>query len=500
MSIWEIHGTLPTQSFFQRFASQYDRLWFLVLRVIALLDGIWVPVLVSFFQGEAIEDLPFRRIVFMVEFLLGATYLLGTGLRFFTSAVDLEVGREYVDPWDVLVLQLGRPSFWADVVSLPGNFWWCFDCELLSALRLLRLWRLPSMTMREYQVSTGESESFMQAVLELMGAVYLIAHFYGCAWYSISTYAVSDLDAVFRDEQEYVAVGLLDLSYSQCLAAGAAMLVGWSAPQPISKTGGYTPAEKLFLIVCGPTSSLFMAYTFAKLLGALDKAEETWRVFMERLNKISTVLNSLNVPDSLKVRVVQYHAFLGVHNIDKNAYDVLFHGLSSNLHVELKLFLFEQLVLQAPFFQVIPPRAVMSMVRAFDMEVFSPGDMILKKGEVGAEMFFLMKGSCDIMIDDEATHVVTQKIVGDYFGEVALVLDNQVRTAWVCARVFCVLAKLTKKAFQEALSSAPEVQKLMLERIEAQSAAAQKSAPPSERTRKASQNGQGNESSPLLEG
>merc|ERR1711972_791727 len=104
---------------------------------------------------------------------------------------------------------------------------------------------------------------------------------------------------------------------------------------------------------------------------------------------IGTVLESLAVPNTLRQRVLKYHGFLSVHNIDKSAYDVLFTGLSSGLYTQLKLWLFQSLVLHAPLFKEVPADLVLQMVSAFEEEVFSPGDLIVRKGAIGHEMFFI---------------------------------------------------------------------------------------------------------------
>ena len=87
-----------------------------------------------------------------------------------------------------------------------------------------------------------------------------------------------------------------------------------------------------------------------------------------------------------------YHTFLSVHNVNKGAYAELCSGLSKSLHQELKMHLFETLVLTAPFFQEIPSNVVVQMVMAFEEDVFAPGDLIINQGEVGTELFFVIKG------------------------------------------------------------------------------------------------------------
>jgi len=467
-SVWEMVGQLPGSCCFRRFGSSADRIMFTVLKLIALFDVCWVPLLLSFGRITDLRSVAEESAsTAIIEFCLGCIYILGWFMRFTTSAIDLPLGREYLDWRDIASQQVRCGSFWADFLSIPGNFWWVSPHLRLSAWRLLRMWRLPSSAGRAYEVSSGRTEPVSQQVIELLGGVWLMAHFFACSWFSALTWYMEDIEEAYAENADYFPPDL-DEVYLQTLRDGAAMLVGWNGPIPISKSGRFTTPELIYWIVAGPFASMYMAYMFARLLVVIDRMGSTHSKHTGRMDKIDSVLKSLAVPDNLMQRVLQYHAFLSVHNIDKSAYEVLFHGLSSNLHVELKLFLFENLVLSAPFFREVPPGVVMQMVTAFEEEVYSPGDMVVKKGEVGNELFFIIKGSCEVLIDDEALQVVAVKHVGEYFGEVALVFENQKRSAWIRARTFCVLAKLTRTVFESSLAEAPQVKDLMIQEISRQ--------------------------------
>jgi signal-transduction protein with cAMP-binding, CBS, and nucleotidyltransferase domain len=75
-------------------------------------------------------------------------------------------------------------------------------------------------------------------------------------------------------------------------------------------------------------------------------------------------------------------------------------------------------------------------------------------------MYFIVRGSVEILGDNEMLLAV--KNSGEYFGEVALVLDNMTRTAWVRARSYLVLARMTKEDVDDALKNNREQKKQMM--------------------------------------
>jgi len=456
--IWTVAGEAQNDKWFPlRFGCSIDVAVNSIMRLIAFMDVLWIPVLLGFGRVTPLRNASHDPTVQMLEFVSFFVYFCGACLTLVTSVVVIDSGDEYIDQSTILDRKLRKKEFWLDVFSLPGHFWWLGKrWHFLCICRFLRAWRLPSSASVAYDLAAGKVLPLWKELVECLGAVWLMAHILGCGWLIVITWEYEDISELFDLNADYFDKGTVS-QYYQCFCFGSAMLVGWAGPTPTNPTGELNDLETKFWIVSAPWSSIYMGFIFAKLLAILERSSQGVARHTETMEKIGSVLTSLNVPGALRQRILQYHTYLSVHNVNKTSYDIVFDGLSTNLQVEVKLFLFENLVLTAPFFSIVPPHLVMKMIIAFEEEVYSPGDTIIRKGETGNELYFIIKGACDVLIDDDATIVVATKVVGDYFGEVALVIEGTKRMAWIRARVFCVLARLTRSVFLETLRESPDV-------------------------------------------
>lgn len=462
--IWYIEGTVPNNFFFLRFGSSMDVFAYQILRLISLLDIIAVPMMLTFGRvtwiGHLTEVYP---IVVKIDVLVGIIFLLGALRRLITSTVYLEQAKEFVEFRTIWWRELRTSHFWYDVFSMPGHIWWLDGCRVLCAFRLLRWWRVASNDRdRCYQIATGRIENFRTTITKLCFYLALVAHYFACGWFCAVMWPFDDMRGLMEVNATYWRSDLFS-QYISTLASGMAMIVGWtgpSAPHP----DGYTDVELVYNAMASPISGIFLAYVVGGLLLALERAAYDREKFLQKMGNIEHVMGSLGLPVGTRQRVIKYQTYLNLHNIEKDAFGMLFDGLSTHLHKEVQLIMYESLITSAPFLQKVPVDVLVKIVTAFKNEVFSPGDTIVRKGEIGQELFFVVKGNCVVLADFEGTTVLAEKQCGDYFGEVAIVMDSP-RNAWIKAKTFCVLAVLPKLAFDEAVQLHPLVKEIMIERI-----------------------------------
>lgn len=240
------------------------------------------------------------------------------------------------------------------------------------------------------------------------------------------------------------------------------MLAGWGGPTSGAEDGEYSMAEVTAWCVLAPLSALVNGAIFVELVEITHQVGAETEKHLERLSELNAVLDSLHAPPSLKRRCMKYHCFLTIHNANRKEYEDMFEALSKRLQDEIKLHLFDGLVRSAPFFDSIPMELIHEMVISCEEEVFGPGQTIMRQGDSGSDLFFVMKGSANVFINDS---FVATKEVGQYFGEMGLVYDAP-RTATIIAQSFTILARLTRDDFVQVLAQAtPEVRERVTQSI-----------------------------------
>eukprot|EP00746_Dinoflagellata_sp_MGD_P047071 gnl/MRDRNA2_/MRDRNA2_216058_c0_seq1.p1 gnl/MRDRNA2_/MRDRNA2_216058_c0~~gnl/MRDRNA2_/MRDRNA2_216058_c0_seq1.p1 ORF type:complete len:573 (-),score=80.66 gnl/MRDRNA2_/MRDRNA2_216058_c0_seq1:111-1829(-) len=151
-----------------------------------------------------------------------------------------------------------------------------------------------------------------------------------------------------------------------------------------------------------------------------------------------------------------YFRYTQIH-LDLEAHKRLFNNLSPPLLLELKLYLYAELLTCCEFFAGVPNGVVKSLVTKLSLEVYSAGDFIVLKHEPATKMFFILRGICEVVLELDQSPVCSF-YKGQYFGEMALYtsVQNARRTAWVRSASYCQLAQLERSQFQDILDEFPD--------------------------------------------
>merc|ERR1712203_1322084 len=137
--------------------------------------------------------------------------------------------------------------------------------------------------------------------------------------------------------------------------------------------------------------------------------------------------------------------------------------LPDKLKAEIAIHVHLETLKKVRIFQDCEKGLLVDLVLKLKLQVYSPGDYVCRKGDVGKEMYIIKRGKLDVVADDGKTVFVTLAD-GAVFGEVSILNIPGNKTANVRSVGYSDLFSLNKDDLWEALSEYPEAKKNLLEK------------------------------------
>lgn len=112
---------------------------------------------------------------------------------------------------------------------------------------------------------------------------------------------------------------------------------------------------------------------------------------------------------------------------------------------------------------IVPPvpriRNLDTFLAQCHMRRFPARSTIIHAGERGESLFYIVKGSVTVLIEDDdgKEMIVAYLNKGDFFGEMGLFDAEGNRSAWVRAKTECHVAEISHARFREFTERHPEV-------------------------------------------
>ena len=271
---------------------------------------------------------------------------------------------------------------------------------------------------------------------------------------------------------------------------------GWAYPSPVDSNGNATAYASLSwkylyslywstLIlttvgnVPGPATDWeFIFVTVDYLVGVLIFATIVGMVgeiitnmnsrqvdFQSRLDGIKQYMRYRKVGNDLQLRVIKWFDYLWVnhHSLDD---EKILETLPDKLKAEIAIHVHFETLKQVQIFEECEAGLLEELVLKLKPQVFSPGDYICRKGDIGKEMYIIKHGCLEVVGDDGHT-VLATLTDGCYFGEISILNlggSGNRRTANVRSVGYSDLFCLSKADLLEALMEYPEAKALLEER------------------------------------
>lgn len=329
----------------------------------------------------------------------------------------------------------GKYSAWWYIVDVMGAIPFGL-LPLLSPFQLLRLVKLARVG--QVMQYWHHREIHRTSVLRLLFFAYwlsLSTHWLTCGWLALRT-----IDSSLSNWSNYVQ------SLYWCVQTLATVGYG--------DIPARTDTEKLFAIVVMIFGVGTYGYIIGNVTGILSNIDPARAHYLETMEKLTAFMRYRNIPSSLQKRIQEYYVYLWEKRLGYDETTVIT-SLPPSLRTEVSLFLKRDVIERVPLFRGASQQFIREVALQMRHVLYLPGDYIFHAGETGLDMYFISRGSVEVLSPDEST-VVTVLNDGDFFGEMALFL-HQPRNASVRAVTYCDLYRLDRETFQRVLSRFPDI-------------------------------------------
>ncbi len=136
------------------------------------------------------------------------------------------------------------------------------------------------------------------------------------------------------------------------------------------------------------------------------------------MDAVKTYMSLRRVPNHLQGRVIRWFDFLWTHHKTTDDNQIL-NLLPYKLRAEIAIHVHLDTLKRVVIFQNTEAGFLNELVLRLKPVLFSPGDFICRKGEVGKEMYIVSGGKLQVISDDGKIVLATLK-AGSYFGEISI--------------------------------------------------------------------------------
>ncbi|XP_013773572.1 cyclic nucleotide-gated channel rod photoreceptor subunit alpha-like [Limulus polyphemus] len=417
--------------------------WSMIVSV-AFLYNFWVII-----YRFAFQEINTQTIVawFTLDYIADFLYVIDICFHFQTGY--LEEGVLQTDYDKLRKHYMNSTMFYIDCLCLlPLDFLYLsigFN-SILRCLRLVKIYRFWAFLDRTER-HTNYPNIFR--TLSLIHYLLVIFHWNACLFHIISINGGFGSRNWFNPRGENCIDVLCEYLHSFYWSTLAWTTIG-DLPRP------RTTEEYLFLVL----ELVFGLFLFAAVLGhvanIVTNVSAARKEFQAKLDAVKTYMRMRRVPDHLQNKVIKWFDYLWM--TQKSSDEERSVGfLPDKLKAEIAIHVHLDTLKRVEIFQNTEAGFLCELVLRLRPVLFSPGDYICRKGEVGKEMYIVNRGRLQVVTDSGKT-VLASLRAGSYFGEISILnmgTAGNRRTASVRSVGYSDLFCLYKKDMWDVLKDYP---------------------------------------------
>uniref|UniRef100_A0A9J7YBJ6 Potassium channel, voltage gated eag related subfamily H, member 7 n=1 Tax=Cyprinus carpio carpio TaxID=630221 RepID=A0A9J7YBJ6_CYPCA len=355
-------------------------------------------------------------------------------------------------PFDLLIFEGGSE----ETTTLIG---------LLKTARLLRLVRVARKLDRYSEYGA--------AVLMLLMCIFaLIAHWLACIWYAIGNVEKHYLDhTIGWLDNLAISIGKqyngTDLSSGPSIKDKyvTALYFTFSSLTSVGfgNVSPNTNSEKIFSICVMLIGSLMYASIFGNVSAIIQRLYSGTARYHLQMLRVKEFIRFHQIPNPLRQRLEEYfqHAWTYTNGIDMN---MVLKGFPECLQADICLHLNNSLLQSCKAFHGATKGCLRALAMRFKTTHAPPGDTLVHCGDVLTALYFVARGSIEILRDDIVVAILGKN---DIFGEmIHLYAKPGKANADVRAMCYCDLHTIYREDLLEVLEMYPEFSDYFLSNLE----------------------------------
>ncbi|XP_028816130.1 cyclic nucleotide gated channel subunit alpha 2a [Denticeps clupeoides] len=397
----------------------------------------------------------------VLDYLSDTVYIMDSCVRLRTGF--LEQGLLVKDLSKLRESYISTRQFKLDLVSiLPTDLAYIILGIHVPLLRFNRLTRFSRMFEFFDRTETRTNYPNMFRIGNLVLYILVIIHWNACIYFAISKSLGFGSDQWVYPNISDPEFGTLSRGYIYCLYWSTLTLttIG-EMPAPVRDE------EYLFVVFDFLVGVLIFATIVGNVGSMISNMNATRADFQSRIDAIKHYMQFRKVSKELEGRVIKWFDYLWTNKKSMDEQEVL-KNLPNKLRAEIAINVHLETLKKVRIFQDCEAGLLVELVLKLRPQVFSPGDYICRKGDIGKEMYIIKEGRLAVVADDGVTQFA-RLTAGSCFGEISILnirgskMGNR-RTANIRSIGYSDLFCLSKDDLMEAVMEYPDAKKVLEER------------------------------------
>ncbi|KAG5314017.1 HCN1 protein, partial [Acromyrmex insinuator] len=226
------------------------------------------------------------------------------------------------------------------------------------------------------------------------------------------------------------------------------------------------PEDIIYNMILSVLGLLGFIYMLAQILQLMMTIHSTRKRHSQLIEQLQQYMSYKELPHSLQRRLLFYYNYRNKKGFERNK--IIINHASPYLREKLLLHNYRRLLNDVDLFKNLTEIMIAQFVGAIRSEIFMADDVLVRAGARGDALYFIAYGTVVVYnnVEKEICHLED----GAYFGELALLMEEEHWIASVIAVEICEVHILSRTNFQNSLKSYPNflayLQNIMLARVE----------------------------------